>query len=477
MLVSNELGEILGQAYPERGVLFSFEPSQQPGKVSMKVAQIILEPVTAEPFVLRAETNLDSYLELSRQDLQQALKLEPGNARAQWLLSRILVAMGDYDKALAASGKAVNLEPSNAQYRVTRAQILGQVGRLREAIQEAQMAVETSPKRAHVKARALCLLGDLLASGSKPDYKRAIQYHMEAVKVADPLAADRHPAIRLVAKEVLVNAQLGAAHDIAWGNWKEKETAVLRWLSRADAFAEELIENDGGSREHRFRVSTRALAACVGVRGELDPDKWTTQAIRTGEELIAATDDPLRKAQFQWDLGMALYDALQVYQMRNNHETALKYGELAIAYLEEGNRQKQSATSNYLLGRLYFRLGAIYAIRDENHRVAIAWFDKAVPLLERPIPKEAFADLGRHGETFVSMGVSYWKSGQHEKAVKLTQTGTDLMEQAVKQGALAGSALAVPYENLASMCRQLDRGQEAERFEEMADKVKASNMQ
>ena len=53
VLVSNALGEILGQSYPERGVLFSFEPAPAAGKVSMKVAQIILEPVTAEPFVLR----------------------------------------------------------------------------------------------------------------------------------------------------------------------------------------------------------------------------------------------------------------------------------------------------------------------------------------------------------------------------------------------------------------------------------------
>ena len=59
VLVSNELGEILGQVYPERGVLFAFEPSKEPGKASMNVAQIILEPITAEPFVLRAETNLD----------------------------------------------------------------------------------------------------------------------------------------------------------------------------------------------------------------------------------------------------------------------------------------------------------------------------------------------------------------------------------------------------------------------------------
>ena len=477
VLVSNDLGEILGQVYPERGVAFSFEPSEEPGKVSMKVAQIILEPISAEPFVLRAETHIDTHYELSRRDLEQALKLQSGHARAYWLYSRILVATGDHNKAVTAAGQAVRLEPGNPQYRVTRAQVLGQIGQLAEATQEARKAVEISTKRPHVKARALCLLGDLTASGATPDYRGAIDYHLEAAKTADPLAASPHPAIRLAAKEVLVNAHLGAAHDIAWGNWKEKEQAVTKWLDRADAFAKELVESEGSSLEHRFRVNSRALAACVGVRGGLDPDKWTQAAIRTGEQLIEATDDPLRKAQFQWDLGMALYDTLQVYQMRQDHETALKYGEQAIEYLERGNEpERQSPTADYLLGRLYFRLGAIHAIRDKNYRAAITWFNKAIPLLAKPIPKTALADKGRHGETFVSMGVSYWESGQKELAVQLTQKGVGLMEQAVKQNSLAETALAVPYTNLASMHRQLGRDDAAERFEAMAARIKPTEI-
>jgi len=433
VLISNDLGDILGQVYPERGVLFSFLPANEAGKATMQVGQIILEPISAEPFVLRAETVLETRPDLSRKDLEQALKLRPDNARAHWLLCRVLVAIGDPKKAEEAGTRAVQLEPGNARYRITRAQLLAQQGRLAEAVRETRQAIETSQKRPHVEARALCLMGDLVASGSRPDYKRAIQYHIEAVKSAGKLATSRHPAIRLAAKEVLINAHLGAAHDVAWGSWKEKDEAVTRWLAGAEAVAAELVKNESGSPEHQFRVNTRALAACVGVRGKLEPDKWTKGAIRTGEELIAQTEDPVRKAQFQWDLGMALYDALQVYQMRDDHETALRYGERAIEYLEAGNRHQGTPGSAYLLGRLYFRLGAIHAIRDDNHRAAITWFDKAVPLLNRPIPKEAHADLGRHGETFVSMGVSYWNSGQRNTAVQLTEIGVELMEQAVKR--------------------------------------------
>ncbi len=81
VLICNELGEILGQSYPERGVLFSFEPSDTPAKPSMKVSHIILEALSAEPFVLRAETNLDTRPDFSLRDLDQALQLQAGNAR------------------------------------------------------------------------------------------------------------------------------------------------------------------------------------------------------------------------------------------------------------------------------------------------------------------------------------------------------------------------------------------------------------
>ncbi len=476
VLVSSELGEILGQAYPERGVLFAFAPRQSEEDSSSRVAEIILEPISPEPFVLRAETNLDTDYASSLRDLQQALTLNPKIARAQWLQGRVLAAMGEFDQAIEAIDQAVRLDEENPEYRVTRAKILGQIGRMDEAIKDAEKAVELGQRRPHIRARALCLLGDLTASGPQPDYKSAIKYHTQAIQAADPLATNRHPAIRVVAKEVMVDAHLGAAHDIAWGNWKEKSAAVTRWLTQANAFAEDLIENEHGSAEYRFRVSTRALAACVGVQGKMDPEKWIREAIRSGDQLIAASEDAHYKARFQWDLGMALYDALQIYQMRDDHDMALTYGERAIEYLEEGEQYKKSAVSTYLLGRFYFRLGAIHAIRDQNHRVAISWFDKAIPLLIKPVPEEAIDDRGRHGETFVSMAVSYWESGQQERAVKLTEHGAREMKKAIDEGILEPSALAVPYNNLSAMHGLLGEDDQATEFQEMAERIKRTKL-
>ncbi len=477
VMVSDEMGQVLGQAFPERGVLFAFEPAKEPGKTTGLVSQIILEPIDAEPFVLRAETNLDSQFEQSLADLDAALKLRPTYARAHWLRARVLSAMGKLNAALAASAQAVQREGGHPNYHITHAQILGQAGRYDEATEQAQKAIEMSERRPHVRARALCLLGDLAGASPKHDYKKAIQYHMEAIKAADPLAADPHPAIRLAAKEVLIDAHLGTAGDVAWGNWKKKDVAVPRWLQRASEFADDLIENEGASEEHRFRVATLALAACVGARGTVDPTEWGKKAVSVGGQLADAASGPSQKGQVQWELAMALYDALQVCQMRDDHDSALRFAQQAIDLLAENNGDTREVPARgYLLGRLCFRLGAIHAQTKDDHKTAVTWFDKATPLLSKPLPSGAEAELGRHGETFVSMGVSYWEIGDKDNALLLTRQGIALIERAVKSGSTDQLSLEVPYSNLATMHQQLGQDAAAQEFIQKADRAKGTKM-
>ena len=464
VLVSDELGHVLGQSFPERGVLFSFEPSETPGTASMKVVQIILEPINSEAFVLRAETHMDSQPDRSIHDLEQAIELDPENARAHWLRARLLAVGGDSQAALEACAEAIRVRPDDAQYRLTRAQILGQMDRFPEAIAEAEQALTTSTTRPHVKAQVVCLLGDLLSSQPEPDYRRAIQYHMEAVKTADPLAVSQHPAVRIAAKEVLIDAHLGAGHDIAWGPWDGKEKAVPRWLDQAAAVAKDLTDGDGVSAESQFRVATRALAALVGMRGKLDPGRWAEEALRVGQQLIGAPDSP-GQDQIRWDLGMALYDVVQIYQMRGDHEKALTYGKRAIGYLEPGAASAQASLADtYLLGRLYFRLGAIHAVGKQDHAAAIYWFEKAIPVFQESVDHLAQTEFGRLGETYVSMGVSFWESDQQDRAVRLTQRGVELMEQAVRGETMERSALEIPYTNLATMARHLGKSDEADQY-------------
>ena len=147
----------------------------------------------------------------------------------------------------------------------------------------------------------------------------------------------------------------------------------------------------------------------------------------------------------------------------------MKYGELAVEHLEAGADGRQlEPVEAYLLGRLYFRLGSVCALHVKDPQQAVTWFERAIPLLERPVPAAALAEAGRHGESFVSMAVSYWAVGSHEEAVRLTRDGLKLMEQAVKDGTLDQEALRVPYTNLATMHRFLGDDEQADAFSSMA---------
>lgn len=476
VLISNELGEVLGQSYPERGVLFSFEPATDPSKALKKVTHIVLEPITAESFVLRAETNLETRPEFSLHDADQAIKLQPGIARAQWLRSRALTALGQHDSAVAAAAEAVRLDPRDARYQVTKAQTLQQSGHIADAVPEAEKALRMSEQRPHVKARAVCLLGDLKGAGAHPDYKQALQLHMQALQAAQALIADKHPAIRVAAKEVLLDAHLGALHDVCWGAWREKERSAENWIAKATEIAQDLIKSEDGGDEYLFRVCKRALAADVGLKGKLDPGHWAREVVRSGEVLITAALETGRKAELQWQVAMSLYDAMQVYQMRSNQDEALRNGELAISYLEKSGRQNNSPSATYLLGRTYFRMGAVYANDRKDHRAAVDWFEKAVPLLGKTPPPEAMADLGRLGDSFVSMGVSYWQAGHRQKAVALTEHGADLIQEAVQRGVHDRGALVIPYTNLAAMNREMGDSAGANRMQQLAEKAKGTTI-
>jgi len=175
-------------------------------------------------------------------------------------------------------------------------------------------------------------------------------------------------------------------------------------------------------------------------------------------------------------VGMALYDAVQIYQARGQRDSALQYGEQAAELLEQSGRgNSPNPTDSYLLGRLYFRLGSIHAIPQKDHKAAGVWFDKAIPVLEKSAARLSPPEQGRLGETLVSMGISYWETAERTKAVQLTQEGVALLDQAVKSGTMPRSALDVPQSNLATMRREMDRRKSADwgagRIENAAQKT------
>jgi len=468
--VPNEVGELLGQAYPERGVLFGFSPESKTPAVS----QIVLEPIVAEPFVLRARYDFDHNYRRDLDDLDFALSLDPKDPQAHWLKAKVLCATGRCKEALASAAEAVRLDGTSVDYRLTEAHLLAQLGKHETAVEKTKQVLAIDPLPPQTKARAECLLGDLLLTGAERDYKKAIEHHMAAVKLATPLASDRRFAVRRAAKLVLVDAHLGIARNIALGNWQRKPEVTVKWLQRAETLVEDLLQRDRGDPALRLLLHRRTLSAYAALRGKKDPNDVADAAMREARRLIAKSRDRLFQRRVESELGELLIDALQIEHLRGKHDQALRYANSAIALLEGARPHRQPTPyEDYRLGRLYFLVGSIHAIGKQEHEEAVVWYEKALPLLARPVPPRAFAGKGRIGEAFVSVGVSYWETGSRKDAVRLTEEGLDLMQRAVEDGTLKRSAMAVPYSNLATMHKALGQPEKAKTFAEMAARLES----
>src|SRR5258708_472702 len=182
------------------------------------------------------------------------------------------------------------------------------------------------------------------------------------MRLEEPLASDLRLDIARAGRQALVESDLAVAHGTAWGGWKNKGAAVELWLAKAQAIAQEAIDERGLDPDWGLRVCGRALGAAVGAGGKIDPSQWAELALQIGPSRIEASDDPLHCRRLSWELGLALYDALQTFQTRREFDPALEYGQLAVSYLDQGRAGRDEAPGDaYLFGRLYFRIGLIYA--------------------------------------------------------------------------------------------------------------------
>ncbi|MCL2743488.1 MAG: tetratricopeptide repeat protein [Planctomycetaceae bacterium] len=471
VLIPDESGTIIGEVFPEKGVMFLFSDSAN--KVHL-VHQIAIEPITSEPFVLRAEATVNTHPTDARSDLLNALRLNPKDAKAHHLLAQILLLEGQTEAAMIQCSAAIRLDERKPAFHLTLTQIMMRMNRFEEAKIYLEETLVLCERSQHEKARAFCMLGDLYRLCLNPDYEIAIECHSEAIRIASPLTEHRNPATRQQAKDVLFDAHLGAARDVAWGQWDEKEISIKKWLAQAKEYANdpEMLALPRFSREYPFKLAVSELACQVGFTETADVKPFIEQVLNTGELLLQTTKDPLLLRKLKWEIALSMYDGVQICQLRKQYVQALKYGEFAAEYMEAGIEGRRSEVDQYLLGRLYFRLGAIHAIGNKNHRAAIEWFSKAKPVFEKLLPKINPEELGRLGGTLVSMGVSYWETGQREEAVRLTERGLKQIERAVKIGNAEPSEFLIPYTNLSKMYEELGDAENANRYAELLTTVR-----
>jgi hypothetical protein len=303
-------------------------------------------------------------------------------------------------------------------------------------------------------------MASLAALGSAEVQKRSVPLHNKAIGIADQLVKSDDPAVRIPATQLLVNAHLAVAERIAAGSYDNKKDMVGQWISRASALSEQMIEAGEADVSLRLLVALTALTAGAKLDPPIDPQLWIDEAEQAVTALRLQADDELARNELDWQLGLAYLCATEIAHRRADADAALHYGALAEAALEPAEQwRKDFPDTNFVIGRLYFQIGAVYAVHHTDHQTACQWYDRALEPLAKPTPVTELAEPGHHGDALVSMAVSYWETGDRDRAYELTGAGVELVEQGISEGLLPATAIDVARANFTAMSRALGKAE------------------
>ena len=462
-------GSAIGQVFPERGVMFSLETG------TTLATAVLLESLDPDSFVLRAEGEMKTSAAYAVADLEYAIEIDPTHLRAHRLLLALMCDEGRWETALQLAEKAEELGPGDAWTGLKRAEVLLKLNRP----EDAQVAIDELIKRPNVSSllasQAGRLRGRIELDKDTPDYEQTVDLFTEAIRKATPLAGSRSENVRSVAQQVLLDAHLGTAQAIAQGTWQQKNRVIPKWISRANSIVEKIDKKDPSRDRLELDLTCGVLAVAAGSANAIEAVPWVKRLLAIREKMNDAVTDPWRRRQIDWQVGCGLNDALEAARKRGDAEDMLDNATLTVAYLERGAEHRElTAGERRDLGDLMFQIGIMHSLRNSDHATAVTWFDKTIPLWNQNKRVVQDNELGRVGESFISMAISYWQVERREDAIDLSRTGVDFMVEAVDRKKLEEQSLSVAYGNLATMYAEQGDTEKSQAYAEMATRVESS---
>jgi len=465
VIVRDSRGSATGSVYPERGVTFVYEKSSEP----VQVKQIKLAPISPVPFLQRAQVNQRRHYQDALDDLVEVQRLDPKNDKAHAMEARILTQMGRFARALEAVDTALKLQPGSQDYQLIQARIQSQLGDWEIAEKTIQQVLESEDATNLQQAEATCLLGDLYGRHGKGEYQVAIQHHLASVKRAKSLVVSSDRSVSRQAKRILLNAHLAIANDIAWGDWQNKNSVVPKWLDNSQALLNSLRKDSLEDVAIPMYVTQQLLFVQLGLAGDQDINETVRDLTKMYNELLDGDADALFKQRIRWMAGKGFYCAGRIAQQQGKSQKALQHATDAFHLLTTVVAGRDFIPrQEILLGDTCFLLGSLQAVYKNDHWEAVSWYQQALKKYEEPAVAKGITNLGLHGERLVSMGLSFWQSEDHQRGLKLTRQGTDMIEQAAEEQDYPSEVLAVPYGNLVAMYRHLEQEKLADEY---ADRV------
>jgi hypothetical protein len=466
--ILDESGVSIGEVFPELGLIFSLKPGTR------SALAVMIEPLDPEAFVLRAEGELEGDTNLALLDLRYAVQIDPQHLRARRMLMTLLCEQGKWQQAITLGSTTEELDPEDVWTRLKNASVLMSLGRFDEARAKVE-AVKAMPQLEAVAAGQVeRMLGRIDVESGKPDFKSAVRHFDSAIRTAMPLKPHKSKSVRDAARDVLLDANLGMAVAIAKGEWQKKGEVVSKWLAAATKLVDDVSPDAADRPLLEIQLCRGALAAASGC-DSLDPLPWVKRLLVTRDRMSADLTDPWRRRQIDWEVGHGLADALTASQKRGEASKLLDNATLTVAYLERGAEQRElTDAERATIGDLLFRIGVLHSLGNGDHATAVTWFDKVQPYWARNACFTEHGEVGRLGESYVSMAVSYWQVDRRDDALDLCRRGIDCMVTAVNDQLLEEPALALAYGNLSKMYAEQEEEELSKTFAEMASRAEAS---
>jgi len=466
--ILDESGVSIGEVYPECGLIFSLKPGTR------SALAVMIEPLDPEAFVLRAEGEIETDTDLAIVDLKFAVELDPQHLRARRMLLALLCEQGKWQQALALGSVTEELDPEDVWTHLKNASVLMAIGRYDEARQRV-LIVKTMPNLEGVApAQVERMLGRIDVECPSPDHKAAVKHFDTAIRSAMQLRQARSKSIREAARDVLLDANLGMAVAIAKGEWQRKGEVVAKWLAAASKMVDDVSPETAERPLLEIQLCRGALAAAAGCE-VVDPLPWVKRLLVTRDRINNDLTDAWQRRQIDWEVGLGLADALTASQKRGVATDLIDNATLTVAYLERGAEHRElTDTERASIGDLLFRIGVLHSLQNGDHATAVTWFEKVRSYWDRNASFESHGEVGRLGESYVSMAVSYWQVDRRDDALDLCRRGIDCMVTAVDNRLLDEPALALAYGNLSMMYAEQGEDERSKTYAEMASRAEAS---
>jgi tetratricopeptide (TPR) repeat protein len=468
--ILDDSGAAIGQVFPERGVMFSLETG------TTSATAVLLESLDPDSFVLRAESEMKSSAAYAVADLEYAIEIDPTHLRAHRLLLALMYDEGRFQTALQLANTAEELGPGDAWTGLKRAEVLLRLDRPKEAQSAIDELIERQDVSSLLASQAGRLRGRIELGKVAPDYEQTVDLFTEAIRKATPLAESRSENVRSVAQQVLLDAHLGTAQAIAQGTWQQKNRVIPKWISRANSIVEKIDSKDPSRDRLELDLTCGVLAVAAGSANAIEAVPWVKRLLAIREQMNDSVTDPWRRRQIDWQVGCGLNNALEAARKRGDAEDMLDNATLTVAYLERGAEHRElTAAERKDVGDLMFQIGIMFSLRKSDHATAVTWFDKTIPLWNQNEQVVRDSELGRVGESFISMAISYWQVERRDDAIDLSRTGVDFMVEAVDRQKLDEQSLSVAYGNLATMYAEQGDTDKSQAYAEMATRVESTS--